>query len=72
IENTFYVSSNDLIRAIRRIDFRQRDYHLLLNPLIRKFGLLDALKNSGAKDGDKVIIGGIPFTMLEGRIRCEL
>ena len=24
------------------------------------------------KDGDKVIIGGIPFTMLEGRIRCEL
>lgn len=72
IGDTFYISSNDLVKAMKRIDFTQRDHHLLLNPLIRRFGLLDALKRSGAKEGDKVIIGGIPFTMLEGRIRCEL
>lgn len=72
IGDTFYVSGSDLVRAIRRIDFTQRDHHLLLNPLIRRFGLLDALRRNGVKEGDKVIIEGVPFTMLEGRIKCEL
>lgn len=72
IGDIFYVSGSDLIKAIRRIDFTQRDHHLLLNPLIKRFGVIDILKRSGAKEGDKVIIGGVPFTMLEGRIRYEL
>jgi len=32
---------------------------------------LDALRRSGAEEGDKVIIEGIPFVLLEGRIRYE-
>lgn len=68
---TFYVYSKDLAKDLRRIDFTQRDHHLLLNPLIRRYGLLDALRRSGAKEGDKIVIEGIPFVMLEERIRYE-
>ncbi|MCX7796426.1 MAG: GTPase ObgE [bacterium] len=71
IGETFYVFSKDLAKDLRRIDFTQRDHHLLLNPLIRRYGLLDALKRSGAKEGDKVIIEGVPFIMLEERIKYE-
>ncbi|MGC8972328.1 MAG: GTPase ObgE [bacterium] len=72
IGGTFYVSNRDLARDIRRIDFSQRDHHLLLNPLIKRYGLLDALKRSGAEEGDKIVIEGIPFVLLKGRIWCEL
>ncbi|MBC7320316.1 GTPase ObgE [bacterium] len=71
IGETFYVSSKDLAKDLRRIDFTQRDHHLLLNPLIKRYGLLDALRRNGAKEGDRVIIEGIPFVMLEGRIKYE-
>lgn len=71
VGRTFYISNRDLAKDIKRIDFTQRDHHLLLNPLIRRYGLLDALRRSGAEEGDKVIIEGIPFVLLEGRIRYE-
>lgn len=72
IGRTFYISSRDLAKDIRRIDFSQRDHHLLLNPLIKRYGLLDALRRNGAEEGDKIIIEGIPFILLGGRIRYEL
>lgn len=71
-DGRFYIKSKDLSRDIGRIDFTQRDYHLLLDPLFRRYGILEALKRYGATEGSKVFIDDIPFTILEGRIRCEL
>lgn len=68
----FYVKSKELSRNIGRIDFTQRDYHLLLNPLFKRYGILEALKRYGATDGSKIFIEDIPFTMVEGRIHYEL
>lgn len=71
VGETFYVHSRDLAKDLKRIDFTQRDHHLLLNPLIRRYGLLDALKRNGAKEGDKVVIEGMAFIILGERIKYE-
>ncbi|MGB9682633.1 MAG: GTPase ObgE [bacterium] len=68
----FYIKNKSLSKDIGRIDFNQRDYHLLLDPLFRRYGILDALKRYGATEGSKVFINDIPFVVSEGRIRCEL
>lgn len=72
INGKFYVKSRELSKDIGRIDFTQGDYHLLLNPLFKRYGLLEALKRHGATDGTKVFIEDIPFTIVEGRMYCEL
>ena len=61
----YVVSGASMDNLIRSVNFENEDSLNYFHRMLRKWGVIDALREAGAQEGDSVVIGGMEFDFVE-------
>ena len=61
----YVVSGASMDNLIRSVNFENEDSLNYFHRMLRKWGVIDALRETGAQEGDSVVIGGMEFDFVE-------
>ena len=59
------VSGASMDNLIRSVNFENEDSLNCFHRMLRKWGVIDALREAGAQEGDSVVIGEMEFDFVE-------
>ena len=61
----YVVSGASMDNLIRSVNFENEDSLNYFHRMLRKWGVIDALREAGAQEGDSVVIGEMEFDFVE-------
>ena len=64
-DGTYAVSGASIERLIRSVNFANEDSLNYFHRMLRKWGVIDALRQAGAREGDSVVIGDMEFDFVD-------
>ena len=61
----YFVSGREMERLMESVNFDNEESLNYFHRSLRRLGVIDALREKGAKEGDSVVIGGMEFDFVE-------
>ena len=64
-DGAYFVSGREMDRLIASVNFDSEDSLNFFHRSLRRMGVIDALREKGAQEGDTVVIGEMEFDFVE-------
>ena len=61
----YFVSGREMDRLMESVNFDNEESLNWFHRSLRRLGVIDALREAGAKEGDSVVIGDMEFDFVE-------